>query len=50
MEECAYWLALHGLLGQFSYIIQDHLLRNGTTHSGLDPLLMAILGCQLQYI
>ena len=33
----AYWLASHDLLSLLSYTIQDHLSRNGPTHSGLGP-------------
>jgi hypothetical protein len=33
----ACWLAPHGLLSLLSYTTQDHLLRGGTTHSGLGP-------------
>jgi hypothetical protein len=31
----AYWLVLHGLMYQLPYRTQDHLSRDGTTHSGL---------------
>lgn len=34
-RDTAFCLALHGLLSLFSYIIQDHLSRSSTTHSGL---------------
>lgn len=32
-----YWLALHGLLSLFSYSVQDHQPKDGTTHNELDP-------------
>ena len=34
----ACWLAPHDLLSLLSYRTQDHLLRSGNTHGGLDPL------------
>lgn len=36
-----YWLAPHGLLGQFSYETQNHQSKAGATHNGLGlPLLI----------
>jgi hypothetical protein len=40
LEGAAYWLAPHGLLSLFSYGIQDHQPRDGTTHNGLGPPLL----------
>lgn len=34
------WLAPHDLLSLLSYIIQDHLRRDDTTHSGLAILII----------
>lgn len=33
-----YWLALRFLFSYFGYIVQTHLPRHSTAHSGLDPL------------
>jgi hypothetical protein len=33
----ASWLVPHDLLSLVSYRIQNHQLRDGTTHNGLDP-------------
>jgi hypothetical protein len=33
MESAAYWLAPHGLFSLLSYRTQDHMARDGTTHT-----------------